>query len=714
MYPPLALPVAGDREPMTPETHSELANFIWSICNLLRGPYKRNEYRKVILPLTVLRRFDCLLAPTKDKVLKQHATIKGKPETVVKSLLEKASRHRFYNLSRLDLRKLLDDPNHLAPNLNGYINGFSKNVREIMERFAFDQQIARMAEKNLLYEVIKAFSSLDLSPGRVDNVQMGYVFEELIRIGAEQSNEEAGEHFTPREVIKLMVNLLLSPEQDLRRSHVVKTIFDPACGTGGMLSVAEKYIRDLNSEANPLVFGQDWNDEAWAVCKSDMLIKGEDADNIRVGDSFEKDGFDRDSDGTKITFDYMLANPPFGVEWKQQQKFIEREHETMGFAGRFGAGLPRINDGSLLFLQHMLSKMRAPAQGGSRIAIVFNGSPLFTGDAGSGESEIRRWIIENDWLEAIVALPDQLFYNTGISTYIWILTNRKERRRKGKVQLIDARQFFVKMRRSLGNKRNKVGDRDEGEPDQIGDVARIYGDFRHGESRTLTVDGQQKTLVVSKVFDNADFGYNKITVERPLRLNFELTAERMMRLEEEPGFKSLASSSKKNEKARLEEIEEGRTRQAAIRELLQSLAKIAQGRSYKDREPFVKDLRDAERKTGVRLTAPELKAIVSALGEPDESAEICRDRAGDPEPDAELRDTESVPLKEDIQEYLAREVVPHVPGAWIDESKTKVGYEIPVNRHFYRYEPPRPLEVIEAEIKTLETEIVALLREVTA
>jgi len=415
---------------MTAETHTQLANFIWSICNLLRGPYKRNEYRKVILPLTVLRRFDCLLAPSKAQVLAEHADIKGKPETVVRSLLEKITKRPFYNLSKLDLPKLLDDPNQLAPNLNAYINGFSKNVREIMERFAFDQQIARMAEKNLLYEVIKKFAAVDLSPSRVDNVQMGYVFEELIRIGAEQSNEEAGEHFTPREVIKLMVNLLLSPEQDLRKSHVVKTIYDPACGTGGMLSVAERYIRDLNADADPHLFGQDWNDESWAICKADMLIKGEDADNIVLGDTFTRDGFDRDAEGKKRTFDYMLANPPFGVEWKQQQKYIEHERDSLGYSGRFGAGTPRINDGSLLFLQHMLAKMRAPAEGGSRIGIVFNGSPLFTGDAGSGESNIRQWIIENDWLEAVVALPDQLFYNTGISTYLWVLTNRKESRRE--------------------------------------------------------------------------------------------------------------------------------------------------------------------------------------------------------------------------------------------------------------------------------------------
>src|SRR3569833_1798635 len=645
---------------MPPETHSELANFIWSICNLLRGPYKRNEYRMVVLTLTVLRRFDCLLTSTKERVLKQYPSIKGKPDTVVQRLLEKTTGYRFYNLSKLDLRKLLDDPNQLAPNLIGYINGFSKNVREIMERFAFDQQIARMSEKNLLYEVMKAFAVLDLSPERVDNVQMGYVFEELIRIDTEQSNEKAGEHFTPREVIKLMVNLLLSPEKDLRRSHVVKTIFDPACGTGGMLSVAEAYIRSLNAEADPHVYGQDWNDEAWAVCKSDMLIKGEDADNIRRGDSFSEDQFDREADATKITFDNMLANPPFGVEWKQQQKFIEKENETMGFAGRFGAGLPRINDGSLLFLQHLLSKMRAPGDGGSRIAIVFNGSPLFTGDAGSCESEIRRWIIENDWLEAIVALPDQLFYNTGIITYVWILTNRKQRRRKGKIQLIDARNFFVKMRKSLGNKRNKIGDAGEGEPDQIADVTRIYGDFKDGETRAMTVDGRQKTLTVRKVFDNTDFGYRKITVERPLRLNFALAPERLARLEEETAFKNLASSSKKNPQARLEEIEEGHQRQAEIRTLLNEFTKAAGARTFKKRGAFLDELHDLERKKGIRLSAPELKAITDALGERDETAEVCCAHAGQPETDAEVRDTETVHLKQDIHEYFRREVLSHV------------------------------------------------------
>ena len=699
---------------MSPETHSHLADFIWSICNLLRGPYKRNEYRKVILPLTVLRRFDCLLAPTKAKVLKEYTTIKGKPETVVRSLLQKITGRPFYNLSKLDFTKLLDDPNHLAMHLDKYIRDFSPNVRGIMERFVFDQQIARMSEKNLLYEVIKAFRNVDLSPERVDNLQMGYVFEELIRIGAEQANEEAGEHFTPREVIKLMVNLLLSPEKDLRRSHVVKTIYDPACGTGGMLSVSEKYIRDLNAEAKPILYGQDWNDEAWAVCKSDMLIKGEDADNIRLGDTFKQDAFDRDQKDKKITFDYMLANPPFGVEWKQQAAFIQKEHDTFGYEGRFGAGLPRINDGSLLFLQHMLSKMRGLKEGGSRIAIVFNGSPLFTGDAGSGESNIRQWIIENDWLEAVVALPDQLFYNTGISTYIWVLTNRKERKRKGKIQLIDARQFYVKMRKSLGNKRNKIGDRDENEPDQIGEITRIYANFQEGESRNFNVDGEEKKLVVSKIFYNADFGFNKITVERPLRLNFEATEERIAKLDEQSGFKNLATSNKKNEKVRLEEIEAGKQRQEEIRDLIRTFAEEIGPKLYIDRKAFLSDLRRIANESGIRLSASELRALVNALGERDETAEICRDRDGNPEPDPDLRDTESAPLKESMRGYFEREVLPHLPDAWIDYDKTKVGYELPLNRHFYHYEPPRALAEIEADIKTLENEILALLREVTA
>ena len=706
---------------MSPDTHSDLANFIWGICNLLRGPYKRNEYRKVILPLTVLRRFDSLLAPTKARVLAEHPKIKAKPETVVTSLLGKITGRAFYNLSRLDLPRLLDDPNQLAPNLNAYINGYSRNVREIMERFAFGQQIARMAEKNLLYEVVKKFAAVDLSPERVDNVRMGYVFEELIRIGAEQSNEEAGEHFTPREVIRLMVNLLLAPERDLAKSHIVKTVYDPACGTGGMLSVAEKYIRDLNSDANPHLFGQDWNDEAWAVCKADMLIKGDDADNIVLGDTFTRDGLDRDAKGRKHTFDYMLANPPFGVEWKQQKSYIHRESGRLGYDGRFGAGLPRINDGSLLFLQHMLAKMRTPEDGGSRIGIVFNGSPLFTGDAGSGESNIRQWIIENDWLEAVVALPDQLFYNTGISTYIWVLTNRKEPHRTGKVQLIDARRFYEKMPKSLGNKRNKIGDPADraSEADQIGEITRIYGSFLNGDRRTFRGEDPISKLpvdrnrVVSKVFDNADFGFHKITVERPLRLNFQGRADRIARLGTEHGFVRLATSNKKNEAARLAEITEGKRRQEAIRQLLADFEALHGETLYKDRKAFLTDLRDVDYAANVRLKAAELRPVLSALGERDETAEICRDRHGHPESDPDLRDTEKVPLKESLQAYFEHEVVPYLPDAWVDENRTRVGYEIPLNRHFYEYEPPRPLEVIETDVKLLERDILELLAAIT-
>lgn len=603
---------------MTIQSHKQMANFIWSICNLLRGPYKRNEYRKVILPLTVLRRFDCILLPTQKKVLDEFAKLKGKSETIIQARLREITLVPFYNLSKLTFEKLLDDSNQLAPNLNSYINAFSPNVREIFEKFEFGDEVRKMNDKNLLYEVIKRFTSpeIDFSLSHLDadqaNVYMGYVFEELIRIGAEQSNEEAGEHFTPREVIKLMVNLLLSPEADLGKSHVVKTIYDPACGTGGMLSVAEKHIRDLNKYAKPLLYGQDLNDEAWAVCRCDMLIKGEEADNIKNGDTFVNDGFPKEK------FDYMLANPPFGVEWKQQAKTIVDENQKLGYDGRFGAGLPRINDGSLLFLQHMISKMRQPVDGGSRIAIVFNGSPLFTGDAGSGESEIRRWIIENDWLEAVVAMPDQLFYNTGISTYVWVLTNRKEKKRKGKVQLIDARQFYIKMKKSLGNKRNQIGDGEDGRIDQISDITKIYGNFKHDEMMNVAIDGTKKKVVVSKVFDNEDFGYNKITVERPVL--------------DEKG-----------------------------------------------------------------------KPAVSAKGK----------NKGKADADANLRDTENVPLKEKIEDYFRREVLPHVPDAWIDYDKTKVGYEIPLNRHFYKYVPPRELEVIEADIKGLETEIVKMLAEVT-
>ena len=701
---------------MNTRTHAELANFIWSICNLLRGPYKRNEYRKVILPLTVLRRFDWVLAETKEAVLAADAAYTGDSANVRREKLQGASGRPFYNTSRLDFARLLDDPNNIAQNLSRYIRDFSDTVFEIMQRFGFEEQISRMNERNLLYQVIQQFANVDLSPERVDNVAMGYVFEELIRVGAEQANEEAGEHFTPREVIRLMVSLLLSPEPDLGASYKVKTIYDPACGTGGMLSVAEDYLREHNSEALPHLYGQDWNNEAWAVCRSDMLIKGENAENIILGDSFSRDGYARGGGGGRpSTFDYMLANPPFGVEWKQQEQYVKQERDTLGFEGRFGAGLPRINDGSLLFLQHMLSKMQPVAEdgtGGSRIAIVFNGSPLFTGDAGGGESSIRQWIIENDWLEAIVALPDQLFYNTGISTYIWVLTNRKEPRRRGKVQLIDGRRFFVKMRKSLGNKRN------EQSPGQIDDLTRIHGNFEDGETRDVTDEDpvthepRTRPRVVSKVFANEDLGYRKVTVERPLRLNFAATEERIARIEDERAFQNLAKSKKRAGPAHDAEVAEGQARQEAIRGLLRSLAGQTGGEVVSDRETFVEVLRGAEAAAGVKLAAPERKAVLSALGDRDPGAEVCRDGKGNPEPDSELRDTETVPLSEDVDAYIEREVLPHVPDAWVDASKTKVGYEIPLNRHFYVYEPPRPLDEIESDLQALEQEIAGLLSDV--
>ena len=699
---------------MNARTHRELADFIWGICNLLRGPYKRNEYRKVILPMTVLRRFDCVLAGTKQAVLAVHEKTAGQASSVRHQRLRKASGLSFYNTSEMDFDKLLDDPNRLAQNLNSYIRDFSEDVVEVMDAFGFGEQIARMDSKGRLYQVVQRFAALDLSPARVDNMQMGYAFEELIRIGAEQANEEAGEHFTPREVIHLMVDLLLSPEADLNKGHVVRTIYDPACGTGGMLSVAESRLREHNSESRPMLFGQDLNDEAWAVCRADMLIKGENAERIVLGDTFTEDAYKRRGGGKRWTFDYMLANPPFGVEWRQQQDFIESERDDLGWDGRFGAGLPRINDGALLFLQHMLSKrqpVKADGTGGSRIAIVFNGSPLFTGDAGGGESNIRKWIIENDWLEAVVALPDQLFYNTGISTYIWVLTNRKEPHRTGKVQLIDGRQFFTKMRKSLGNKRNELSDA------QIDDLVRVHGNFTHGETRGLTdedpVTHQPRTRprAVSKIFANEDFGYHKITVERPLRLNFAATPERIARIEHEKAFQNLANPKKLTDEATLAA---GRGRQEIIRALLEALTDITNGETYRDRDSFASVLSQTAKEAGVRLTAAERKAVLSALSERDSEAEICQDRHGNPEPDPELRDTETVPLPQDIDAYMEREVLPHVPDAWVDDSKTKIGYEFPLNRHFYVYEPPRELDDIRSDLQALEHEITTMLAEVTA
>jgi type I restriction enzyme M protein len=687
------------------ENVRQLANFIWSVADLLRGDYKQADYGKVILPFTVLRRLDCVLEPTKESVMsfyekKVKLMMEAEdPKKKLKNpepLLNQKAGVPFHNISQFTFQKLKEDSNNASANLKNFINGFSVAGREIIEYFNFDDHINRLDEANLLFLVIKKFAEIDLHPDAVSNMEMGYVFEELIRKFSELSNETAGEHFTPREVIRLMVNLLFQNDREvLTQKGIVKTIYDPACGTGGMLSIAEEYIKELNADAKPVVFGQELNPESYGICKSDMLIKGQDVGNIKFGNTFTTDGVEHE------TFDYMLSNPPFGVEWKKVQAYVKAEYDKKGFDGRFGAGLPRISDGSFLFLQHMISKMKRD-NGGSRIAIVFNGSPLFSGSAGSGESEIRKWIIENDMLEAIVAMPDQLFYNTGIYTYLWIVTNAKAPERKGKIQLINGIHYYKKMSRSLGNKRNVIGDGVEVMPDQIAEITQIYGEFQPNATRRLQVEGAEKDVMVSKIFDNEDFGYWRITVERPLRLNFQASAERLARLETESMFVNLAVSKKRGGAA-LEEIEAGKALQESIKTALRGLGETL----YKNRDEFEKVFTKALKV--LKIAAPIKKAILNTLSERDETAEICIDKDGNSEPDADLRDYENVPLKDDINDYMQREVLPHVPDAWVDRSKTRIGYEIPFTRHFYEYVPPRPLEEIEREIKELEDEIRGML-----
>jgi len=654
------------------------AAFIWSVADLLRGDYKQSEYGKVILPLTVLRRLDCVLEPTKAEVLKRASQLKGRVDNI-EPVLEGVTKEQFFNTSKMDFKRLLDDPGQIAGNLRAYIAGFSHGAREVIEKFDFETQINRLDKANLLYQVVGKFVDIDLHPDAVSNIEMGYLYEELIRKFSELSNETAGEHFTPREVIRLMVNLLFSEDDDtLTNPGAIKTVFDPACGTGGMLSVAEDHLRSLNPTARLEVFGQELNDETYAICRSDMMLKGQDASRIASGNSFSEDGHQG------RTFDYMLANPPFGVEWKKVEDVVKTEAQKLGFAGRFGAGLPRINDGSFLFLQHMISKMKAPEDGGSRIAIVFNGSPLFTGAAGSGESEIRRWIIENDWLEAVVALPDQLFYNTGISTYFWIVTNRKSPQRRGKVQLVDARGYWTKMRKSLGEKRKQIN------PDQIADITRLYGEFTEGEQ--------------VKIFPNEAFGYQRITVERPLHLRWEVTADTMGVVSEAKPW------------ARLDEDD---------RKALEAAVLAAVGTQTTAKKDLAKTIGSVPKAID--------KALWDALAVTDPEAPVVTNKKGEPEPDSDLRDNENVPLpnvpvtwvadsaerlatteyRTAVNDYMATEVLPFVDDAWVDWDKTKIGYEIPLTRYFYKYVPPRPLADIDAEIKALEAEIQALLGEVT-
>ena len=724
---------------MNVNTHEELKGKIWEIANRLRGPYRPPQYRLVMLPMVVLRRLDCLLEPTKAAVLKQHEKLLAKdtPEKAMHTLLGRAAdpkrKHPLYNTSPYTFAKLLGDSENIAANLVSYINGFSPTARNIFDKFKFGDQIEKLDASNRLFTIVKAMADIDLHPERIDNLQMGYLFEHLVMRFNEQANEEAGDHFTPREVIRLMANLIYTGEQDVYRPGIVRSIYDPTCGTGGMLSESEKFILGQNAAAHLHLYGQEYNDESWAICCSDMLIKDEDTSSIVLGDTLG-DGKTRDGfEGQR--FHYMLANPPFGVEWKDQKTVVDNEHKTLGFAGRFGAGLPAINDGSLLFLQHMLAKMHPFDEDdadmpGSKIAIVFNGSPLFSGDAGSGPSNIRRWIIENDWLDTIVALPDQLFYNTGIYTYIWLVTNRKPEERRGHVQLIDGTRFFRKMKKSLNNKRNEISD------EQIDAITRLYGNYCDGETAEVVTDhkiGETETRTVSRVFENREFGFLKVTVERPLRMNFEASPERIARLDDESAFANLASSKKrKDDSAAKKEIAEGQAQQDAIRTLLATLE--GEGR-YMDRKAFEADLDKAAKKAGGKLPAPIKKAIFAALGERDPEAEICRDAKGHPEPDSDLRDTENIPLPEGtelplpmafgpdkpndelvqtfrttIDAYMKREVLPHVPDAWVDYGKTKVGYEIPINRHFYVYKPPRPLPEIEADIRQLEGEIADLLK----
>ena len=665
---------------------TEKTNFIWKIADLLRGDYKQSEYGDVILPFTVLCRLDSVLFDTKDNVLKLNETLTYKNK---EPFLTKATGYRFYNVSEFTFAKLKNDAGNLADNLTDYIKGFSENARTILESFDIYSVIARLDKANLLYFIIAKFvDDIDLHPARVKNNEMGYIFEELIRKFSEMSNETAGEHFTPREVIRLMVSMLFTPDMELIcKPGFIAKLYDPAAGTGGMLSAGIEKAAELHDQAKIQVYGQELNEKTYAICKSDTLIKGDGYQNIHLGNSFTEDALPNDR------FHYMLCNPPFGVEWKKYEKFIRDEADDRGIKGRFGAGLPRVSDGSLLFLQHMISKMmdydpNANMATGCRLGIVFNGSPLFTGDAGSGESEIRKWIIENGWLETIIALPDQLFYNTGILTYVWIVTNRKRGIRKGKIQLIDGTSFFERMRKPLGEKRKMLNEI------HIDELTKIYGNF---------VDGE-----FCKIFDEDDFAYWKVTVERPLRLNFQTSAERIECTREQTAFANLAVSRKRKPEEIAKDEAEGKKQQEAI---LAAIGTMDGSVLYKNCAEFTKALAKALKKAGLDVKAPIMKAVLAGLSEKDETADICSDKDGNPEPDPDLRDTEQIPFtgkmpeKEAIDAYIEREVLPYAPDAYVDYSKTKKGYEIPFTRHFYKYTELGDAEETLREIQTLGAKI---------
>jgi len=699
--------------------HGEIVSWLWGVADLIRDTFKRGKYQDVILPLTVLRRLDCVLAPTKQKVLDRQAELKGKGLHDLDKALKKASGYEFYNSSKFDFDRLVADAPNVAPNLRKYIAGFSQNMREVIEKFDFDNTISKLDESGLLFQVLERFRNVDLHPNVVDNPTMGTIFEELIRKFNEALNENPGEHFTPRDVVHLMAGLMLAGDTGrIRTKGVVRSVYDPCCGSGGMLMITKEHITvgirrngdilrpPFNPEADIHLFGQEVNPETWSIAKSELFIKdpkGRDADNIAFGSVLSNDKH------AGRTFDYLIANPPYGKDWKRDEEAVRAEYDR-GTQGRFAPGLPRISDGQLLFLLHMLKHAKEQKDGGSRIAIIMNGSPLFTGDAGSGESEIRRHVLENDLLETLIALPEQLFYNTGIATYVWVLTNRKERARRRKVQLIDGTSFWIPMRKSLGDKRREIP------LVRAEDILKIVEDFKDGDMRRVVKDGKEEEIVVSRIFPTTHFGFRKITVERPLRLNFHAAPERIGRIEEERAFQGLAHSKKKGAAAAKEEAE-GRKQQEEIRQMLRSLLSDV----ISDRDEFEVVLDTAAKPAGLKLAGPVKKAILSALGERDETAEICRDSDGNPEPDPELRDTESVPLSESIDTFFDREVRPHVADAWIDTARVDpkdgkvgfVGYEINFNRYFYHYTPPRPLEEIEADIRAIEKDIVRMLAEVT-
>lgn len=666
------------------QNFNEKINMIWQIAESLRNVYRPEKYGDVILPLSVMRRFDCVLESTKDKVLEKYEQVKDLPLEAVDRMLTKESKQPFYNTSKFTFERLLNDSENIASNLRNYINGFSKNARNILEHFNFEEQIKKLDKNNALYNIIKEFTNVDFHPEIFSNIEMGYLFEELIRKFKE--NAEAGDHYTPREVIRLCVSLMLcESNENFTQDGLITTFADFACGTGGMLSEGEKYIKEMNTNVRVELFGQEINEESYAICKSDMLIKGQNSDNIVFGNSLTEDGHKGKS------YRYLISNPPFGVQWKNEESFVKNESESSGFNGRFGAGTPRVSDGSLLFLLNMIDKMKKDEKG-SRIAIIFNGSPLFTGDAGSGESNIRKWIIENDLLEGIIALPDQLFYNTGISTYIWILSNRKSEERKGKIQLLNATNSFKIMRKSLGNKRKEISE------EQINEIAKIYGEYKNSE--------------ISKIFDNEDFGFRKITIERPLKLSFKVDSERIEKLKSENQFINLAVSRKKDEVIKAQEEAEGKEQQEKILAMLNS---FDSEKIYKNRDEFTKVLKAKIKECKLDISSSLMKSLLNALSEADETADICKDAKGNIESDSNLRDTETVPLKENVEEYFNREVKPHVPDAWINtDTLNNIGYEIPFTRHFYQYEELRPFKDIMEEISALEKEIQEDLKKVLA